>query len=114
LRPKLGKIQPMNDWAVITTGGKQYKVVEGDVIEVEKIGQGSGPISFDEVLLVKKDNDLVIGKPMVEKAKVKGQVLGNFKGKKIRVVKFKSKSRYLRTRGHRQEKTKVKIEKIDF
>jgi len=109
----LVELEPMVNWAVIKTGGKQYKVAEGDVIEVEKIGQGSGPITFDEVLLVKNDDNLIIGKPLVEKAKVKGQILGNFKGKKIRVVKFKSKSRYTRTRGHRQQKTKVKIEKIE-
>lgn len=104
----------MNDWAVIRTGGKQYKVSEGDTVEIEKTGQGSGSITFDEILLINKENNLVIGKPLVEKAKVKGQILGNFKGKKIRVVKFKPKSRYLRTRGHRQQKTKVKIEKILF
>lgn len=104
----------MENWVVIKTGGKQYKVSEDDIIEVEKIGQDKGPITFDEVMLVKKENNLVIGKPFVEKAKVKGQILENFKSKKIRIVKFKSKSRYLRTRGHRQQKTKVKIEKIDF
>lgn len=104
----------MENWAVIQTGGKQYKVAEGDVIEVEKMGQDKGPISFSEVLLVKKNNNLVIGKPFIEKAKVKGQILENFKGKKIRVIKFKSKSRYSRTRGHRQQKTRIKIEKIDF
>ena len=99
---------------MIRSGGKQYKVTEGDIIEVEKIAKENGPISFDEVLLVNKDSNLIIGKPLVEKAKVKGQILENFKGKKIRVVKFKSKSRYLRTRGHRQQKTRVKIEKIQF
>ena len=104
----------MENWVVIRTGGKQYKVAEGDIIEVEKIGQDKGPISFSEVLLIKKENNLTMGKPLVEKAKVRGQILELFKSKKIRIVKFKSKSRYLRTRGHRQQKTKVKIEKIEY
>ena len=99
-------------WAVIKTGGKQYKVAPGDIIEIENLKKDKGPITFNEVLLINEGEKVVIGKPLVEKAKVQGQIHENFKSKKIRVVKFKSKSRYLRTSGHRQQKTRVKIEKI--
>lgn len=103
----------MKTWAIIKTGGKQYKVTEGDTLAVEKLNVNSqSTINFDEVLLVSNSGKLQIGKPFVEKAKVKAKILENFKDKKIRVVKFKSKSRYLKVRGHRQKKTKVLIEKI--
>lgn len=103
----------MNDlWAVIKTGGKQYQVAEGDQVAVEKLTAKDGQVVFGQVLLVKKGEDLTIGEPLIEKAKVKAKVLADFKGKKIRVVKFKSKSRYLRTSGHRQNLTRVQIEKI--
>src|SRR3989344_9444088 len=103
----------MNSWAVIKTGGKQYKVSEGQTLVVEKVKPDSqGYVSFNEVLLAKKDNALTVGKPQVEKAKIKAKVLGNFRDKKIKVGKFKPKSRYLRVRGHRQTKSKVLIEKI--
>ncbi len=103
----------MNDWAVIQTGGKQYKVNEGQTIAVEKLESGSkGNTTFDTVLLVKKADGIIIGKPFIEKAKVLGKIIENFRDKKIRVVKFKSKSRYRRTQGHRQTKTRILIEKI--
>ncbi len=108
------KSPPMDIWAIIRTGGKQYKVAVGETIAIEKIaGKAEGPVQFDEVLLVKNGEDLKVGKPIVEKAKVKGKILEAFKDKKIRVVKYKSKSRYLRTTGHRQQKLKVLIEKIE-
>lgn len=107
------KFTSMDTWAIIKTGGKQYKVAEGDIISVEKVkSDGKGEISFDEVLLLKNQSNLVIGKPQVEKAKVKGKILEDYKDKKIRVIKFKPKSHYLRTYGHRQSKTKVLIEKV--
>ena len=103
----------MDTWAVIKTGGKQYKVAEGDKIAIDKIQPDvKGNVIFSEVLLVKKDKDLSIGKPYVEKAKVTGKALEDFKGEKLRVVKFKPKSKYLRTTGHRQSLTRVLIEKI--
>lgn len=102
----------MNKWAVIQTGGKQYKVSVGDTVIVEKLeGAQDSPVVFDRVLAVAADN-LTLGFPLIEKAKVEGKILSTFKANKIRVVKFKSKSRYLRTQGHRQTKTKVSIEKI--
>ena len=105
----------MNTWAIISTGGKQYKITEGQTLVVDKFNdQGKGRIDFDRVLLVKEDKNLTVGKPYVEKAKVTAKVLENFKDKKVRVVKFKPKSRYLRVSGHRQAKTKVLIEKIQI
>lgn len=107
------KFVSMKTWAIIKTGGKQYKVAEGDTIAVEKLQVNSQSIfSFDEVLLVSNDGKLQIGRPYIEKAKVKAKILEDFKDKKIRVVKFKSKSRYLKVRGHRQKKTKVLIDEI--
>ncbi|MEK7581141.1 MAG: 50S ribosomal protein L21 [Patescibacteria group bacterium] len=104
----------MNNWAVIKTGGKQYMVSEGQELSVEKLQKKDGDsISFDQVLLVSEDSSLKIGKPLVEKAKVKAKVVASFRDKKIRVVKYKSKSRYTRTTGHRQTKTKILIEKIE-
>lgn len=99
-------------WAIIRTGGKQYKVAEGDILDVEKLNiEENKPVSFDEVLAVGGD-EVKLGLPLVEKAKVDGKVLSTFRGKKIRVVKFKSKSRYSRSTGHRQSYTKVQVEKI--
>ena|SRR5579872_2959318 len=100
------------NWAVIRTGGKQYKVEEGQIISVEKIdGEKDAKITFDQVLALGGDN-FALGAPTVEKAKVTAKILGNFKDKKIRVVKFKPKSKYTRQTGHRHQKTKVQIEKI--
>lgn len=102
----------MNTWAVIKTGGKQYKVEEGQSVVVEKLdGQKESKVSFDKVLAIGGDK-LTVGTPTVEKAKVTGIIVDTFKGKKIRVVKFKPKSRYLRQTGARQQKSKVIIEKI--
>ncbi len=104
----------MNTWAVIRTGGKQYKVEVGQTLDVEKLGIEDGKsVTFDQVLLIKDEKSLKIGKPNIDKAKVIAKLVENFKDKKIRVVKFKSKSRYLRTNGHRHQKSKVTIEKIE-
>lgn len=102
----------MNSWAVIKTGGKQYVVEEGKTLIVEKLdGQKDTKISFDQVLAIGTDK-VIVGTPYVEKAKVSAKIVDTFRDKKIRIVKFKSKSRYTRTNGHRQTKTKVQIEKI--
>ncbi len=104
----------MDTWAVIRTGGKQYKVAVGQKVDLEKIkDKAEGPVTFTEVLAVKSEKGVQFGKPLVEKAKVTGKILEEFKDKKVRVVKFKSKSRYLKTTGHRHQKTKVLIEKIE-
>ena len=99
--------------AVIATGGKQYLVKEGDIIRVEKIDQEkSKKIEFDQVLMVNKEGEYIIGRPLVEKAKVTGKVLNQGKAKKIIVFKYKSKKKYRKKAGHRQPYTEVLIEKI--
>lgn len=107
------KSQPMQNWAVFESGGKQHKASVGDVLNLEKIPSAKdGKVNFAKVLLINTDSKLEIGKPYLEKAKVTAKVEGDFRGKKVRVVKFKSKSRYTRVTGHRQTMTRVKIEKI--
>ena len=99
-------------YAIIATGGKQYRVSEGDVIYIEKIdAQVDSTVSF-EVLLVGNDGDVRIGTPIVEGAKVEGKVVGQVRGEKIVVFKYKSKKNYRRKQGHRQPYTKVEITKI--
>ncbi len=100
-------------YAVIKTGGKQYKVSEGDVIEIDRLDAKEGPVTFDEVLLSVSDGNVELGKPFVTNAKVSAKVLGHIKGDKIRVAKFKSKVRYRRVTGFRAALSKVEIEKIE-
>ncbi|WP_425060634.1 50S ribosomal protein L21 [Sporomusa carbonis] len=100
-------------YAIIETGGKQYRVAEGDMLTIEKIEAAEGQtVEFDRVLTVVKDGEVVIGKPLVTDAKVTAQVVSHGKGKKILVFKYKAKSNYRRRQGHRQPFTKVRIEKI--
>ncbi len=95
--------------AVIRTGGKQYRVAEGDVIRVEKLdGDKGGKVSFDEVLMVSGDSPK-IGKPLVSGAKVEGEIVTQDRGEKIVVFKFKRRKNYRRKQGHRQSFTAVKI-----
>ena len=99
-------------YAIIATGGKQYRVSEGDVIYIEKIdAQVDSTVSFD-VLLVGNDGDVKIGTPVVEGVKVEGKVVGQIRGEKIVVYKYKSKKNYRRKQGHRRPYTKVEITKI--
>lgn len=101
-------------YAVVVTGGKQYKVAEGDVIFVEKIGAEEGTeISFDQVILVGDENGVKVGTPVVEGAKVTAKVLKEGKGKKIYVMTYKPKKNEKRKLGHRQPYTKVEITKIE-
>lgn len=100
--------------AIIVTGGKQYRVAEGDVIFVEKLDVEAGEtVKFDRVLAVIDEDKAVIGTPVVENAVVSGNVVKNGKSKKIRVYKMKPKKGYRRTQGHRQPYTKVEITKIE-
>lgn len=100
-------------YAIIKTGGKQYRVQEGDSIFVEKLENDvDSAVIFDEVLAVGGEGDLKIGTPVVAGAKVTGKVIAQGKEKKILVFKYKSKSNY-RRQGHRQPFTKVVIEKIE-
>lgn len=99
-------------YAIIATGGKQYRVSEGDVIYIEKIdAQVDSTVSFD-VLLMGNDGDVKIGTPVVEGVKVEGKVVGQIRGEKIVVYKYKSKKNHRRKQGHRQPYTKVEITKI--
>ena len=99
-------------YAIIATGGKQYRVAQGDVIYVEKLDAAENDsVSFD-VLLVEKDGDLKVGAPLVAGAVVEGKVLDQVKGKKIVVYKYKAKKNERKKQGHRQPYTKVQIEKI--
>ena len=100
--------------AIIVTGGKQYRVAEGDVIFVEKLDVEAGEtVKFDRVLAVIDEDKAVFGTPVVENAVVSGNVVKNGKSKKILVYKMKPKKGYRRTQGHRQPYTKVEITKIE-
>lgn len=99
--------------AVIKTGGKQYKVKEGDVLKVEKLDVEAGKkMKFDTLLIAETDGSTMeLGQPSLGE-KVEAEILGDGKAKKILVVKYKNKTRYKRTIGHRQEFTQIKISKI--
>lgn len=100
-------------YAVIATGGKQYKVSEGDIVKVEKLDVQAGETyTFDKVLLVSGD-DVKVGTPTVAGATVEADVIDTVKGKKIIVYKYKRKTGYHKKNGHRQQYTAVKIEKIN-
>ena len=100
-------------YAIIATGGKQYKVAEGDVIKVEKLGAAEGEtVSFDQVRAV-NNGSLVLGNPTVKGAKVSATVVEEGKSKKVVVYKYKRKSGYHKKNGHRQLFTKVKIDSIN-
>ena len=101
-------------YAVIKTGGKQYRVQEGDVLFVEKLPAEAGEtVVFDEVLTVADGDNVKIGTPVVAGAKVSAKVEEQGKAKKILVFKYKAKANYRRRQGHRQPYTKVTIEKIE-
>jgi large subunit ribosomal protein L21 len=100
-------------YAVIETGGKQYRVEKGDVVFVEKLDVAEGDnISLDKVLLVSNEGNVSAGKPYVDGAKVEATVLEQGKAKKIVVFKYKAKKNYRKKQGHRQPFTKLKIENI--
>ncbi len=101
-------------YAVIETGGKQYRVQEGDVVFIEKVAGNEGEsLSFDKVLLVSNGEEVNVGKPYVNGVSVTGNIVEQGKAKKIIVYKFKRKKDYRKKQGHRQPYTKVKIEKIN-
>ena len=101
--------------AIIETGGKQYKVAEGDTLFIEKLPVEAGEaVTFDKVLAVIDGENVTVGTPVVEGAKVDASVVKNGKGKKIIVFKYKPKKGYRRKQGHRQPFTAVKIEAISL
>ncbi|MBI2195752.1 MAG: 50S ribosomal protein L21 [Candidatus Levybacteria bacterium] len=102
------------EYAVIKTGGKQYRVAAGDVLEVDKLPQAKDSVvTFEDVLLLVSDASVKIGKPKLSGAFVKAKILEQKKGEKIRVSKFKAKVRYRRTIGFRPLLSKILIEKIE-
>ena len=101
-------------YAVIKTGGKQYRVQQGDVIFVEKIdSQANDAVTFEEVLLVGDGEQTKIGAPVVKGAKVEGKVLSQVKAKKVVVYKYKAKKNERKKQGHRQPYTKIEITAIN-
>jgi large subunit ribosomal protein L21 len=100
-------------YAVIETGGKQYKVTSGEIVSFEKISAEVGAtIKLDRVLLVQGDAGLMIGRPLIPGAYVAGEVLAQDRGPKITVFKKKRRKNYRRTRGHRQALTRIRITEI--
>ena len=100
--------------AIIETGGKQYKVAQGDVLYIEKLPQEAGDsVTFDKVLAVLNGDNATFGAPTVSGASVEAKVVKNGKGKKVLVFKYKPKKNYRRRQGHRQPYTKVEITKVN-
>lgn len=100
-------------YAVIVTGGKQYRVEKGDIIYVEKIGiEADSSYTFDTVLAVGEDGNVKFGAPTVEGAKVTGKVVKNGKGKKLHILTYRPKKGSMRKMGHRQPYTKIEITEI--
>lgn len=102
-------------YAIVNTGGKQYKIREGETFRIEKIPGGVGEsVSFDKVLMVSDGENVSIGQPVLDNVSVNGHIVEQGKAKKIIVFKYKRRKRYRRKQGHRQQYTTVKIDKIEM
>ena len=100
-------------YAIVSSGGKQYRAIPGEVLHLEHLAAGVGDsVTLDAVLLVDGESGLKIGNPLVDKACVTGKVVAQGRDHKIRVFKYKKRKHYRRTKGHRQSFTAVRIEKI--
>ena len=100
-------------YAIVSSGGKQYKVQKGEILRVEKISGDIGvPVSFDKVLMFSDGENVNIGQPVLENVSVNGHIVEQDKAKKIIVFKYKRRKRYRRKQGHRQQYTAVKIDSI--
>lgn len=100
-------------YAVIVTGGKQYRVEPGSSLKVEKLGLDEGAtVEFDKVLLVQSDSGVKVGKPYLDGGKVSATVVSNGRHKKIHIIKFRRRKHYMRRAGHRQYFTEVRIDGI--
>jgi len=100
-------------YAIIKTGGKQYRVKEGDIIKVEKIkGKPGDIITFDDVLLIKKEESTIVGTPKIESAKVEAKIISQERDKKILIYKYTHRKGFSKRRGHRQSFSQLKVEKI--
>ena len=105
----------MATYAVVESGGKQYRVAEGDTIRVESIDESDGgQVEIGDVRMISRDGEVVLGSPTVEGASVTAEVMGHGKGRKIVVFKYKSKVRYRRRKGHRQQYTDLKVTGISY
>jgi large subunit ribosomal protein L21 len=115
LNPRLKYILQEADpmYAVVNTGGKQYKVQQGEVLRIEKIpGDVGSPVNFDRVLMFSDGENVSIGQPVLDNVAVEGHIVEQGKAKKILVFKYKRRKRYRRKQGHRQEFTAVQIDSI--
>jgi large subunit ribosomal protein L21 len=102
-------------YAVVRSGGKQYKLSPGEIVRVETLDQDVGStVEFDQVLAVQNGQEVIVGTPLVQNAKVIGTVVQNGRAKKVIVFKYKRKKQYKVTRGHRQQYTAVKIDEINI
>ncbi len=100
-------------YAVIKTSGKQYRVSDNDIITIEKLNKEVGDkVSFDEVLMIGGET-VSVGSPFIKGAKVEAEIINNYRGKKIHIIKFKRRKHHIKRQGHRQLYTKVKINKIN-
>ncbi|MCP4687817.1 MAG: 50S ribosomal protein L21 [Desulfobacterales bacterium] len=100
-------------YAVVSTGGKQYKVREGETLRVEKlVGEVGDKVTFDNILMFSQDDEVKLGQPLLEGAAVQGHIVEQGKAKKIIVFKYKKRKRFRRKQGHRQRFTAVKIDSI--
>jgi len=103
----------MKKYAIVKIGGTQYKVAEGEEIQVDKIeGEKNKTLNFDQVLLLVEEDKIKIGQPLIKDSQIKAKIVDQIKGEKIRVATYKAKSRYRRVKGFRPLLTKIKIEKI--
>ncbi len=97
-------------YAVIQTGGKQYRVEEGTTLKIEKLELGTGDsVEFDKVLMIQSDNDTKIGQPYVESGKVTAEVVSQGRHKKVKIIKFKRRKHHMKQMGHRQYFTEIQI-----
>ncbi len=100
-------------YAVILTGGKQHKVIEGETLKIEKLENGIGDkIDFDKVLMVANGDEVKVGTPYLDKAQVTAEVVDQGRAKKVRIIKFRRRKHSMKRQGHRQYFTAVKITKI--
>jgi large subunit ribosomal protein L21 len=101
-------------YAVVSTGGKQYKVQKGETLRIEKIpGEVGSKVTFDKVLMVADGENIRVGQPVIEKAAVQASIVEQDKAKKILIFKYKRRKRYRRKQGHRQPYTAIRIDGID-
>jgi large subunit ribosomal protein L21 len=102
-------------YAIVHTGGKQYKLMEGETLRLEKlVGDVGSEVTFDRVMMVSDGENLTMGQPLLENVLVRGHIVEQGKAKKILVFKYKRRKRYRRKQGHRQLFTSVKIDKIEM